>query len=325
MTDLPLRVLSRSDLADIAITPTEVIAAVRSAYLTVASGRSRNPAKIALPIPEQDSVCYAMLGYDGSRHTVGFKTSYKQEHGPGDKRYYTTITLYDAESGAPIALLDCARIGALRTPAATALLVEASATAQARTALLIGTGTQGRQALPYLLAVRPDLDRLLLYGTHRAGIAAVLKQFQQHHPDRSVEVVDDVAAAVAEADVVLAVSGPATAVTVRTNSLKPGGVLVDVGCGVANSALWDADYAIATSASQLAVTGTYLADDEGRLRPVDAELPDILAGTSAGRASDEDRVFAYNSGMVVTDIAVGAVLAAHAIEQGRGEEIRLWR
>ncbi|WP_406229915.1 ornithine cyclodeaminase family protein [Nocardia sp. NBC_01009] len=324
MNDMPLRVLSRNDLADIAITPAEVIKSVRDVYVTLAQGQSRNPAKIALPVPDRDSISYSMLGYDGSRRVVAFKTSYKQEKGRGQKQYYTTITLYDDDSGAPIALMDCARIGSLRTPAATALLVEASAAPTARTALLIGTGTQGRQAFPYLLEVLPNLDRLLLYGTHDAGIAAVLEVFHQHHPDRTIEVVTDVTGAVLDADIVLAASGPATAVKVRTNSLKPGGVLVDVGYGVADSALLDSDYAIATSAGQLAVTGKYLAGPDGTLRPVDAELPEILAGRGLGRKTPEDRVFAYNSGLVVTDIAVGHALAVRAIEEGRGQELRLW-
>ncbi|MET7769920.1 ornithine cyclodeaminase family protein [Nocardia sp. NPDC005366] len=325
MTDMPLRVLSRNDLADIAITPAEVIASVREVYVTLAQGQSRNPAKIALPLPERDSVSYSMLGYDGSRRIVAFKTSYKQERGRGDKQYYTTITLYDDDTGAPIALMDCARIGALRTPAASALLAEASAAPTAETALLIGTGTQGRQALPYLLAVLPGVNRLMLYGTHDAGIAAVLDVFHQHHPDRTIEVVSDPLGAAQEADIVLAASGPATAVKIRTNSLKPGAVLVDVGYGVADSALLDSDYAIATSASQLAVTGKYLADSDGSLRPVDAELPEILAGRAAGRRGPQDRVFAYNSGLVVTDIAVGHALATRAIEEGRGQELRPWR
>ncbi|MET8654136.1 ornithine cyclodeaminase family protein [Nocardia aurea] len=325
MTDMPLRVLTRNDLVDIAITPAEVIASVRDVYVTLAQGHSRNPAKIALPVPDRDSISYSMLGYDGSRKVVAFKTSYKQEKGRGEKNYYTTITLYDDETGVPIALMDCARIGALRTPAATALLAEASAAPTARSALLIGTGTQGRQALPYLLSVLPDLDHLMLYGTHEAGIAAVLEVFAGHHPDRTIEVVTDPYGAAIEADIVLAASGPATEVKIRTNSLKPGAVLVDVGYGVADSALLDADYAIATSASQLAVTGKYLADSDGSLRPVDAELPHILAGNGFGRGTPEDRVFAYNSGLVVTDIAVGHALATRAIEAGRGQELRLWK
>lgn len=326
MSAPPLWLLSRSDLADIAVTPAESIESVRQAYLTLVAGESRNPAKIALPLAERSAVSYSMLGFDGFRRVVGFKTSYKKERGR-DKNYYTTITLYDDDSGLPVALMDCARIGALRTPAATALLVEASALPDARTAVLIGSGTQARQALPYLLEVRPELDRLSLYGTDPAGIDEVQRVLREHHPSREVDVISSVDAlheAISESDMILAVSGSATRVRVHTNRLKPGAVLVDVGCGVADSALTEADYAIATSADQMAVTGTYLKADDGTLRTVDAELPQILAGLGQGRRTPLDRVFAYNSGMVITDIAVGHALATRAIEQGRGQQVALW-
>lgn len=326
MSAPPLWLLSRSDLADIDVTPAESIESVRQAYLTLVAGESRNPAKIAMPLVDRHSVSYSMLGFDGHRRVVGFKTSYKKEHGR-DKNYHTTITLYDDESGLPVALMDCARIGALRTPAATALLVEASALPDARTAVLIGTGTQARQALPYLLEVRPELEHLLMYGTHPAGIEEVRRLLNAHHPDRRIEVLSSVEAldaVIPQCDIVLAVSGSATEVSVRSSQLKRGAVLVDVGCGVDDSALIEADYAIATSAGQMAVTGTYLAAEDGTLRAVDAELPQILAGAGAGRRTAEDRVFAYNSGMVITDIAVGHALATRAIEQGRGQQVSLW-
>lgn len=326
ISDVKLRLLSRSDLADIEIAPTQVIEAVRLAYIAFAHGESCNPAKLSIPLRDRHSVAYSMLGFDGLQQAVGFKTSYKKEE-PENKKYYTTITLYDDECGLPFALMDCARIGALRTPAATALLVDVAALPDSRTALLIGTGTQARQTFPYLLEVRPDLDRLLLYGTHRAGIDEVRRVLRHHHPTREIELaptLDALYQVIPECDVVLAVSGSATQVRVRTSLLKAGAILVDVGCGVDGSALIEADYAIATSASQMAVTGIYLAPTDGPLRPVNAELPHILIGAGNGRRTPRDRVFAYNSGMVIADIAVGHILAKQAIMQGRGTEVALW-
>ncbi|QXQ16061.1 ornithine cyclodeaminase family protein [Skermania piniformis] len=314
--------LTRSDLADIPITVGEVLAAVRAAFVAVAEGRSANPTKLAMPVAEHHSVAYAMLGYHRPDRLVGFKTSYR--HDDRQVRYYTTLTLYDDATGLPVALLDCARIGALRTPATTALLVAASALPSARTALLIGTGTQGRAALPYLLTVLPGLTRLQVYGTHPAGLAAVRRELLSHFPGRAVEAVDDLDAAVTAADVVLAASGPQTAVRISTSGLRPGAVLADVGWGVAGSALRTADYATATSAAQLGVTGRYLAGPDGRMRPVDAELPELLTGRRPGRRTPADRVFAYNSGMVVTDVAVGRLLAERAIAAGRGRSVPLW-
>src|SRR5690606_11755786 len=207
--------------------------------------------------------------------------------------------------------------------AASALLAREILRPGARSVLVVGSGTQGRQALPHLLAVNPQLDRLMLYGTHPDGIAAVRATLADHHPGRELELVTDPRAAAAEADLVLAVAGPGTKVAIEAADLAPGSSVVLVGYGVAPSTLIEADRAVATSAAQMAITGQDMAGTDG-LRPVDAELPDLITGRARARTADGERIFAFNSGLVITDIAVATLLARRAIELGRGTEVALW-
>ncbi|WP_330185668.1 ornithine cyclodeaminase family protein [Nocardia sp. NBC_01503] len=318
--------LSRSDLASVPISPAEVVRAVEDAYLAFAAGDSDNPRKLSVAHPDGWSVAYAMLGRDGRRRVVAMKTSYKFDphHDRSTKRYYTTITLYDDATGMPLAMMDCARVGALRTPAVSALLVRETARPGARSVLLIGTGTQGRNALPHLLAANPYLNRLMLYGTHPEGLAAVRQQLLHHHPQAELELVSDPGAAARGADIILATAGPGTKVAIEADDLAPGTTVVLVGYGLAPSTLADADRVIATSAEQMALTGTDMAGPDGRLRRVDAELPQILNRRAVGRTSDDERIFVYNSGLVLTDIAVAHALATRAIAEGRGTEVPLW-
>lgn len=318
-----LPVLTRSDLADLPITPADVIEAVRGAYLRVAQGSSVAPAKIMMRSPHRDSSSYAMPGYDGGLQVLAFKDYYMQND--EGKKEYITIVLYDDRAGVPIAFMDCTRVTTLRTAASTALIAAACAPAGARTALVSGSGAQGRETFPFLLSALPDLDRLLLFATHPDGIASVRSYLREQHPERDIEVVTEPEKAAGEADVMVATSaGPATDVKLRTSWLKPGAVFISVnGTGVHPSSLRDADYAVATTAGQLAVTGRRFADEDGSL-PLDAELPDILAGQAPGRRAKTDRVFVFNSGMAITDIPVAHALATQAIAVGRGQEIRLW-
>ncbi|SLI48111.1 ornithine cyclodeaminase [Mycobacteroides abscessus subsp. abscessus] len=78
----------------------------------------------------------------------------------------------------------------------------------AESVLLIGTGTQGRNALPHLLAANPQLRKLMVYGTHAEGLAAVHRHLAEHNPHALLETVEDPRAAAAGADVVLATAGP---------------------------------------------------------------------------------------------------------------------
>lgn len=318
-------VFTRGDLADLEISPVEVISAVRAGYLALASGGSRCPTKLmmSLPVVERDAVSFAMLGYDANVQHVGFKTSYRQGSDNREK-YYTVMSLYDDTTGLPFALMDCDRVGASRTPATTALIAQACAKPDAGSVLMIGTGVQGRHTLPYLLTVLPGLDRLMLYGTHPDGIKSSIEVFRRYFPDRDIELVADVPAAVSESDIVVVASGRAAHPPVQTSWLKPGGLMVSVSSkGVASSALQEADYAIATSEGQLGVTGSRFAATDGSAR-IDAELPDVLAGRAPGRRCPTDRVFAFSSGMVITDIPVAHALATKAIAVGRGRRVALW-
>ncbi|MFV0128721.1 ornithine cyclodeaminase family protein [Streptomyces sp. HMX112] len=325
--DTSLSVLSTSDIAGIDITPADVVDVVEQAYRTLAAGRSANPRKLTVKPEDGHSVSYAMLGRDGVRNVVAIKTSYKHGlHEDRDKQhYYTSLTLYDDVTGLPVAMMDCGRIGSLRTPAVSALLARELAAPGSRSALVIGTGTQGRLALPFLLTTLPGLERLMVFGTHPDGIRAVREQVGAHFPGREVEVVTDLRAAAGAADVVVATAGPRTPANVEADWLRPAALSILVGHGIAPSTLHRADRVVATSAAQMRVTGTDMADDDGRLPDVDAEFPEVLAGRAAGRTDDGQRVFAYNSGLVVTDIALGHRFAQLALAQGLGTRVPLWR
>jgi ornithine cyclodeaminase/alanine dehydrogenase-like protein (mu-crystallin family) len=322
----PLLTLCASDLVNLTVTTDDVLDAVEQGYRQLAGGVSDNPGKLTVACAERGSVAYSMLGRDGGTQTMAFKTSYKfdPDTGRGTKRYYTTLTLYDDTTGLPVALMDCGRIGALRTPAVSALAIRACATPAAATALVIGSGTQGRHALPFVVNACPQLRDLLVYGTHADGLAAVREEFSSQHPERTLTVIDDLEQAVRRADVIVAAAGPATSARVPVAWLKPGVVTVLVGYGLASSTLTGADFVIATSAEQMRTTGTDMAGPGGVLREVDAELPDVLVGRAPARRSATDRVFIYNSGLVITDIALGLLFVQRARQQRLGAEIALW-
>lgn len=320
-----LHVLGKQVIDRLDYDPAMVLASVERAYLGLGSGESDNPRKLMTQPPSKHSVAYSMLGRDGGRRTVGFKTSYKHdpEHSRERQKYYTTLLLFDDETGLPVALMDGSLVGSLRTPAVSALIARACAP-RARSVLVVGTGTQGRMALPLLLCALPGVERLMVHGHYGEGIDAVRKTLQRFHPERDIEVSADLHACAREADIVLGVAGPGAPEAVPHAALKRGALAVLVGYGIHADALHRADYRIATSQAQMQVTGLDLVDESGHLPPVDAELPDILLGRQPARRSDDEIVFAFNSGMVVTDIALGRVLAEAARAKGLGEEVELW-
>jgi N-[(2S)-2-amino-2-carboxyethyl]-L-glutamate dehydrogenase len=59
-------------------------------------------------------------------------------------------------------------------------------------------------------------------------------------------------------------------------------------------------------------------DAEGRFPGVDAELADILIKRKAARTAPDEIVFAYNSGLAVTDVAVAKAVYHEAKTAGVG-------
>jgi len=299
----------------------QVISVVERAYQALRESGSNNPAKTIIEAPDHHSLSYSMVARDAGSDTVCFKAVYEFDprRTRDSYRFHSFVFLCDDTTGAPIALMDVVKLGPLRSAATTALLARA-ACPDARSALVVGTGVQGQMALPMLLAALPKLDRLQVFGTYRDGLRAA----QNSVDGREVEIVEDLQKAAGEADIVIGVAGLSVQEEVRRESMKPGAVAVLLGYGVHADVCHGADYRIATDTAQMHATCEDLRAEDGSLPAVDAELPDILLGRAAARRDPRDVVFAYNSGMAVTDAALGRYIADLALAGGRGERVPFW-
>ena len=320
-----LWLLSSTDLENLGLTYDQVIDVVQRAFMALRDGDSQNPAKTIVQPIDRRSIGYSMAGRDGASNTVGFKVVYEfdPDRTRSSYRFHSFIFLCDDSSGEPVALMDVADLGPLRTSATTALMARA-ACPMARTALVVGTGVQGQIALPMLVAALPDLERLMVFGHYQKGLEAVKGKLERLYPDRTVEVCHNLEEAANQADIVIGASGLTAKEQVKHAWLKPGSVAVLLGYGIDADVLHCSDYRIATDVEQMSVTCGDLAASDGSIPPVDAELPDILLGRSLPRRSEHDIVFAYNSGMVVTDVALGRHLADLALQRNRGTRVTLW-
>jgi ornithine cyclodeaminase len=299
----------------------QVLTVVERAYRALRESGSDNPVKTIVEAPGHRSLSYSMVARDAGSDTVCFKAVY--EFDPrrtcDNYRFHSFVFLCDDTTGAPIALMDVVKLGPLRSSATTALFARA-ACPDARSALVVGTGVQGQMALPMLLAALPGLDRLQVFGTYPDGLRAV----RDSAGGRDVEIVEDLQKAAGEADIVIGAAGLTVREEVHRESMRPGAIAVLLGYGVHADVCHGADYRIATDTTQMHATGDDLRAADGSLPTVNAELPDILLGRAPARRDPRDVVFAYNSGMAVTDAALGRYIADLALAEGRGQRVVFW-
>ncbi|GGK20319.1 hypothetical protein GCM10010124_11180 [Pilimelia terevasa] len=316
-----LWLLPQSQLEGLDVDYPQVIKVVEGAYRALREAGSDNPVKTIVEPPDHHSLSYSMVARDAGSDTVCFKAVYEfdPQRTRDSYRFHAFVFLCDDTTGAPIALMDVVRLGPLRSSATTALFARA-ACPDARTALVVGTGVQGQMALPMLLAALPKLDRLQVFGTYAEGLRAV----QDSVGGIDVEIVENLQEAAGGADIVIGAAGLSARQEVRRESMKPGAVAVLLGYGVHPDVCHGADYRIATDTAQMMATSDDLRAPDGSRPTVDAELPDILLGRAPARRDPRDVVFAYNSGMAVTDAALGRYVADLALADGRGERVAFW-
>ena len=112
---------------------------------------------------------------------------------------FATYQLFDATTGAPLALIDGGELTARRTAAASALAASRLAREDARRQLIVGAGRVGSLLAPAYRAVRA-IDDVMVWSRDPAAAARLAATLAADgHPARAVA---DLASAVGDADVV---------------------------------------------------------------------------------------------------------------------------
>jgi alanine dehydrogenase len=120
----------------------DAIARVREAFLRFHAGDWSMPAKIYLQSPPFGDF-RAMPARGGGVALLKWITSFPGNPARGLPTVMGVICLSDAETGAPLMLLDARAVTALRTGAVAAVATQALAAEQARTVGIIGCGLHG--------------------------------------------------------------------------------------------------------------------------------------------------------------------------------------
>ncbi|WP_454978712.1 ornithine cyclodeaminase [Corynebacterium propinquum] len=324
-----IRILTKTDLESVRLEQSEILTSIKNALIDLKSFPESCPRKLKLDAYE--GVSYTMVGMTNNPPLLGFKNSYTRwfnQNNSKSKSYATTLMLFDNQTGMPIALMDGGPIGAIRTPAVTALLSAAACTTPPKTLVILGSGVQGHHAAAPMITLWETITKVIFVGTHTSSLDAIAKSTKQLANSLSrkiaVSTTTNAQFAVENADVVIGAAGPASSLKVEINDLKPGATAVVVGHGIEPSVCHQASAIITTSKEQMRLTGIDFCDANGILREPDFELPDLLTGAKTLQRDKDDIVFCYNSGLAVTDIAVAKLISDIASQNNLGCEVSLW-
>jgi alanine dehydrogenase len=318
------RFLTSDDVADLA-TPGDYVDVVRDAYRQRGEGAPAEPrTKLTSDDPPGFLTTYAAILPE-----TGAMGGYMYSAGFAERDAWFFTPLFDAETGAPLALLDGASMNPYKTGATGAVAVDALARADASTVAVIGSGAQARGQLVCTNEVRA-LDTVWVYSPTKANREDFAADMNERL-DASVAAVASSAAAIEGADVVITATTASDPVF-DGDRLEPGTHVTAMGQYTpAKRELDDATLARATYVPDLRErvhqdAGAFLhALESGAITDdhVHAELGDVVAGTAPGRTDPEEITVFDSGGTGIETTAAAYLLYERAVEQDVGSSVQL--
>jgi ornithine cyclodeaminase/alanine dehydrogenase-like protein (mu-crystallin family) len=225
------------------------------------------------------------------------------------------IAVFDATTGAPLALLqDEGLLTDWRTAIAGAIATQALAQ-QTKTLGMVGTGLQGYyQPLAHKLVCK--FERLLLWGRDVAKTAALAERLTPELPDVEIQVCNDLEPLVRQSDTIVTVTSSRKAL-IQADWLHTGQHITAVGADAKGKlelhpdVLQRADVIVVDSLEVNRQYGDVAAALEmGAIQGVSGELGQLLEGRITGREDARQITIAKLVGLGVQDVATAAAALA---------------
>jgi ornithine cyclodeaminase len=298
-----------------------LVDALADAHADLTAGKASMPPRIAALVREREALLGAMPSFLPSAG-LACKLVTLFPRNVDRPTHQAVICVFDAENGAPLALMDGTYVTATRTAAGSALATRLLAREDARVLAVIGTGVQARTHARAIPRVRP-IGEIRIAGRDRAKAEALARELGGHA--RAVGTYEE---ALRGADVVAATTHAVEPV-VRREWLEPGAHVNSVGVNpggreVDEATVADAVLVVESRASALAPPPTGAPELAG-VDParVHAELGELVLGTKPGRASPDEITLYKSVGVAVQDAAAAALVLGAARERSVGQEIQL--
>lgn len=315
-----VRLLHSDDIADLA-SPAEYVDVVRDGYHQRGNGAPAEP-RTVLGSGDPPGM---LTGYMALLPETGAMGGYMYAAGFGDSDAHFVLPLFDAESGAPLAVLDGARMNPYKTGAAGAVAVDALARDDTSHVGVIGSGTQALGQLLATSTVR-DLEHVSVFSPTPEN----RREFAGEMDERlgaTVEAVQASEQAVEGADVVITATTASEPVFDGDN-LEPGTHVTAM--GQYNPKKREIDETTVARAKYVPDllerleqdAGAYMAAlDTGAIekRHVHGELGDVVAGEVFGREHENEITVFDSGGTGIETVAAAKLLYDRAREQGLGE------
>jgi ornithine cyclodeaminase len=305
------------------LTIQDCIELVTQAHQRLANGEAIQPLRAVIKPPR--GILATMPAYlGGDEPVLGIKavTVYHENVQKGIESHQATILLLNPETGRLMAMIDGARITAMRTAAASGVATKMLAKRDASKLALIGAGVQAHSHLLAIAAVR-KLERVFVWNRTNQKAKSFVEKYTDDFAIESCETVED---AVQYADIICTLTASSTPILEHT-WVQPGAHINAVGSSTPNarevSSELMANASLFTDVVESALNeagDVVIPLHEGILsgNPFQADLGQLVTKKHHGRATDDEITIYKSLGVGIQDIITANYVFKQAQQRNMG-------
>jgi len=308
----------------------EAIRLMREGFVTLSSGHAKVPVRMNMPINENGVRALFMPVYSENHAQIGLKSITVNPDNPArDLPFiHAIVTLHDAQTGIPLALMDGELITSLRTGAGAGLATDLLARPESSVLAIFGTGVQAYTQVEAICSVRP-ITKILVFGRSPENTKTFIANIANRY---EITVMDaQNSSDLAEADIICTAttsltpifSGEHLAPGTHINgigSYRPDMTEIPVEVIARSKVVVDQREACLSEAGDLIIPIQQGHFNESHIH---AEIGEILMNKAEGRTSDSEITFFKSVGNAIQDLMVASFLEKRAREMNLGTEVTL--
>lgn len=329
MSDNSILVLSGNDIESCLSMP-DAIEAMRGAFIELSSGKAIVPQRIHTKINEHDAIALFMPVYLPKETKVGVKTVTISNNNPrkGLPLINALVTIFDAETGQPLAIMDGASLTAIRTGAASGLATDLLARKDAGVAAIIGAGKQGRKQLEAVCAVR-KIKKAFIFDSNPNQAGKIINEYRDKI-EAEITAENDLECLL-EADIICTATNSSEPVF-GDNDISKGTHINGVGSytpemqEIPFETIVRSGIFVDSITSCLAEAGDLIVPIRHSIiseHDIIGEIGQVASGEIEGRRSDDEITFFKSVGNAVQDLASASVVLSKAYQLGLGTQVSL--
>jgi len=310
-------ILTRKEVQDL-LDPHELLIALEDGFKALSAGQLDVPPRNQAVAPK--GLLVGMPAYMPGRHmSVKLVTVFHENYKLNIPSHQAAITLFDPETGTPVAFMDGEYITALRTAAGAILSAKMLARKDSKTIAIIGAGVLGHAHLK-MIETLSGVEKIFIASqtfSHAQKLAAL---------DSRALATDSIQQAVSNTDIVCLCTSSIEPV-IQAAWLKEGVHVSSVGYrppgGEVSRDLVEKSHIFVESKVAFDAPPVGCSELQGLNAKLGAELGEVLLNQKSGRKDEHETTIYKSMGHAMEDLVAANLIYQKAISQGVGKVIEL--